>query len=257
MHGNNATLVASATEEAVSDAQLVRAARAGERNALGLLYLRHGEAAWRMACVSTGFSADAEVALIEGFTATLTGLPGEPDSHSFRLSLLSCVRRIALRRVGRCRPAHPPGNRNEADLRAGEPNPVEIVRHIPEVARSALWLTEVEAMTPAETAAILGITREAVSDLVEEGRDHLYRARGPAGAGPTTWSARAAPRTVLLAALPPLPLLGGECQLHWQHRTDQGALPQGPGTPWPRPGVQQRSESEWIVLSNPMPSRST
>lgn len=257
MHGDNATLTASDTEMAVSDAQLVQAARAGDRSALGLLYLRHGEAAWRMACVSSGFSADAEVALIEGFTATLTGLPGEPERHSFRLSLLACVRRIALRRIGRCQPEQPPPDRRETDHRGDPSNPVESLRRIPELIRSTLWLTEVEAMTPAETAAILGVTREAVSDLMEEGRDYLYRGRGPSGPGRTSRSARVTPRAVLLAALPPLPLLGGECQLHWQRRSDHGTDPEGPGTPWRRPGDQQRSSSEWIILSNPMASRST
>src|SRR5215213_652500 len=57
------------------DLSLVAAARAGDRLAFGILYLRHHAAAWRVACVASRFSPDAELAVIEGFTRVFSALP--------------------------------------------------------------------------------------------------------------------------------------------------------------------------------------
>src|SRR6476469_9674600 len=59
------------------DWALMGAARAGDRLAFGLLYLRHHAAAWRVACVASRFSPDAELAVIEGFTRIFSALPEE------------------------------------------------------------------------------------------------------------------------------------------------------------------------------------
>lgn len=194
-HNGSATVPAT-------DADLVREVRAGTRSALGLLYLRHGEAAWRVACISTGFSADAEVALIEGFTEVFVVLPGEPDTRSFRSSLLGCVRQVALHRAGR-RTDDPPVGPDEVDLRTTGSRPVEVLSALPELDRCALWLMEVEAMTPGEASPVLGVAPEVVCRRAEQARVHLGQPR------------QATLRPVLLAALPPLPLLGGECQRHY------------------------------------------
>lgn len=254
-HGDRAAVFAS-------DAELVRQARAGERSAFGLLYLRHCDAAWRIACISSGFSADAEVALIEGFTAVLSALPREPEGSSFGSSLLACVRLAALRRASRCRRVHPPAAPGEVDLRGVEPIAVGALRELPELARSALWLIEVEAMTPTEASAILGVAPEAVSGFAEEAADRLRQACWGAHQASAAPGCRAsverlgpyvrarlpraerlgvtahlkgclscrmrrselvAPQAVLLAALPPLPLLGGECQRHWLRRAARAA----------------------------------
>src|SRR4051794_33130044 len=57
------------------DLTLLESARAGDRLAFGMLYLRHHAAAWRVACVVSRFSPDAELALIEGFTRVFSALP--------------------------------------------------------------------------------------------------------------------------------------------------------------------------------------
>ena len=86
------------------DLTLVGLARAGDRLAFGILYLRHHAAAWRVACVASRFSPDAELAVIEGFTRVFSALPADPeefagDSVSFRPYLLACVRQSALERA--------------------------------------------------------------------------------------------------------------------------------------------------------------
>ena len=86
------------------DLTLVQAARAGDRLAFGVLYLRHHAAAWRVACVASRFSPDAELAVIEGFTRVFSALPAESEDFetggvTFRPYLLACVRQSALDRA--------------------------------------------------------------------------------------------------------------------------------------------------------------
>src|SRR5436853_457315 len=102
---------------AAGDLGLLRAARRGDRLAFGRLYLRHHEAAWRVACVASRFSPDAELAVIEGFTRIFSALPENPEQFtagglSFRPYLLACVRRAA---PDRARPAR----RRSAATRCG------------------------------------------------------------------------------------------------------------------------------------------
>src|SRR2546428_368631 len=144
---------------AATDAGLVGLARAGDRDAFGMLYLRHHSAAWRVACVVAGWSADAEVALIEGFTTVFSALPAELDAAvDFRRSLLACVRQAALDRLAACR-----RRRVEAPAAAAAaiPEPDEVVLSGPEhhLLRSSLltppmrrpappWLPDAEAEPP-------------------------------------------------------------------------------------------------------------
>src|SRR5437764_12681273 len=86
------------------DFTLVEAARRGDRLAFGLLYLRHHAAAWRVACVASRFSPDAELAVIEGFTRLFSALPENPEQFAaagitLRPYLLACVRQAALDRA--------------------------------------------------------------------------------------------------------------------------------------------------------------
>jgi DNA-directed RNA polymerase specialized sigma24 family protein len=172
-------------------------ARDGDRTAFGVLYLRHHAAAWRLASATSSFSDDAELAGLAGFTDVFSALPsrGEP---SFRAHLLTCVRRAALER---CRTRRRGGagswnGRAETDghtVRAA-------LAALPEPRRAALWLTDVEAMTPAEVAAVVGLDPRAVPRMVGQARATVRAA------------CREAPLTS--AASPP-PLLGGECQQHW------------------------------------------
>ncbi|MDQ1515417.1 MAG: hypothetical protein QOE80_1247, partial [Actinomycetota bacterium] len=153
------------------DWALVIAARAGDRLAFGLLYLRHHAAAWRLACISSRFSPDAELAVIEGFTRIFSALPAETEplaagGVSFRPYVLACVRQSALdraRAAGREDTGEePPGAR--AGLGPDGEVVLSTLEHhvahtalaaLPERSRTALWLTDVEGLTPAEVGGIL------------------------------------------------------------------------------------------------------
>ncbi|MGH8998112.1 MAG: RNA polymerase sigma factor, partial [Acidimicrobiia bacterium] len=152
-----------------SDSELVVRARRGDRRAFGTLYLRHHDAAWRVACAASGAGADAEDAVAEGFTKVFAALPRIVDRDlAFRPYLLACVRNAAVDHHRRDRridlrdeiPADIPGEGvpDELFLADLERNLVgEALRSLPERWRTVLWLTEVEGMTPSEVSAVIGI----------------------------------------------------------------------------------------------------
>ena len=267
------------------DLTLVQAARAGDRLAFGVLYLRHHAAAWRIACVTSRFSPDAELAVIEGFTRVFSALPAESEEFewggvTFRPYLLACVRQAALdraRAAGRAEPGsrrhgtgagHSPASPPPPAPLAGLAPDGEVVlssleHHVargalaglPERLRTALWLTDVEAMTPGEVAGILGSSPEAVAGLTEAARSDMRAAQEAAqGRHEVRADCRftidhvgayhvgtldpkkgvlvrshldlcppcrmrlgelANAPATLAAAVPAAPLLGGEAQQHW------------------------------------------
>ncbi|MDQ1505301.1 MAG: hypothetical protein QOD57_3028, partial [Actinomycetota bacterium] len=175
------------------DWALVTAARAGDRLAFGLLYLRHHAAAWRMACVSSRFSPDAELAVIEGFTRIFSALPAETEplasaSVSFRPYVLACVRQSALDRA-RAAGREETGDEAPAALAGlgpdGEVVLSSLEHHVaraalatlPERWRAALWLTDVEALTPAEVGGILLGPTPELAALASDARVRIHSAQ--------------------------------------------------------------------------------
>lgn len=174
---------------AANDLTLVESARAGDRLSFGVLYLRHHAAAWRVACVVSRFSPDAELAVIEGFTRVFSALPRKSEDFAagavmFRPYLLACVRQAALERArsaGRTKdtPAPLAGLAADGDLMLSS-----VEHHVargalatlPERARTALWLSDVEAMTPAEIATIIGGRPLEITALVGRTRSELRAA---------------------------------------------------------------------------------
>ena len=265
------------------DLTLVQAARSGDRLAFGVLYLRHHAAAWRVACVASRFSPDAELALIEGFTRVFSALPAESEEFesggvTFRPYLLACVRQAALNRAraaGRLEPGstrHPSGKSpasppSPAPLTGLTPDGEVVLssmeHHVargalaalPERTRLALWLSDVEAMTPGEVAGILGTDAEVAGALAVEARAEVRTAQDHANgrhevradcrftvdhlgayhAGTLDPKRGVLVRShldvcppcrmrlgelanapaTLAAAVPAAPLLGGEAQHHW------------------------------------------
>jgi DNA-directed RNA polymerase specialized sigma24 family protein len=187
--------------EVAPDAELVARAREGDRVAFGVLYLRHHAAAWRLASATSRFSDDAELAVLAGFTDVFPTLPRTGDP-AFRAHLLTCVRRAALDR-GRTRASAGGDHGNSAGGTAVR----AALAALPEHRRAALWLTDVEAMTPAEVAAVLDLDARAVPRLAREARAAVQ--------------ATCAEATLASAADAP-PLLGGECQRYWlTHRAEE------------------------------------
>jgi RNA polymerase sigma factor (sigma-70 family) len=172
----------------LGDSELVALARQGDRRAFGTLYLRHHDAAWRVACTAAGSSADAEDAVAEGFAKVFAALPRMVDRDlAFRPYLLACVRNAAVDRHRRERKVDLRDDLPEGPVAASEPDEIvledlernlvgEALRSLPERWRTVLWLTEVEGMTPAEVSAVIGIKPNAVAALSYRAREGLREA---------------------------------------------------------------------------------
>ena len=157
----------------VADRKLALRARDGDRLAFGVLYLAHHEVAWRIACATTAFSPDAEIAFVEGFARVFGALPEILDEEfAFRPLLLAAVRTFAVDRLRQTGRMHDPAGL--AGLWAGGPGrPIGVqagsvrdaFRWLPELWRTTLWLTGAEAATPEELAAVVGLEPDAVATI--------------------------------------------------------------------------------------------
>src|SRR5262245_42769352 len=77
--------------------ELLQQAVAGDRDAFEALYLRHHEAAKRLALACTTSVADAEDAVAEAFVRVFAKLPRLAGRHvEFRAYLLAAVRNAAM-----------------------------------------------------------------------------------------------------------------------------------------------------------------
>lgn len=172
----------------LGDSELVLRARQGDRRSFGTLYLRHHDAAWRVACAAAGSPADAEDAVAEGFAKVFAALPRMVDRElAFRPYLLACVRNAAVDRHRRTRKLDLRDEVPERAAAAGEPDEIvlaglernlvgEALRSLPERWRTVLWLTEVEGMTPTEVSSVIGIKPNAVAALSYRAREGLREA---------------------------------------------------------------------------------
>ncbi|HEY3240426.1 MAG TPA: sigma-70 family RNA polymerase sigma factor [Acidimicrobiia bacterium] len=178
----NLTDIAVITEE-----ELLDRARTGDKTAFGALYLRHRDAARKVAAMSATSSADAEDAVAEGFARVFAALPRMAGRDiSFRPYLLTAVRNAATDRLRRerrvdLRDTVPDGpaslTADDVALLGLERNLVgEALQALPSRWRTVLWLTEVEGLSPAEVSRRIGIKPNAVAALAYRARKGLREA---------------------------------------------------------------------------------
>jgi RNA polymerase sigma factor (sigma-70 family) len=171
----------------VSEEELLDRAREGDRSAFGTLYLRHRDAARKVAGMCASSAADAEDAVAEGFARVFAALPRMAGRQiAFRPYLLTCVRNAATDRLRRERRIdlrdqmpETPGTAQADDmaLRGLERNLVgEALQALPARWRTVLWLTEVEGLSPAEVSRRIGIKPNAVAALAYRARKGLREA---------------------------------------------------------------------------------
>lgn len=171
----------------ITEEELLDRAREGDRTAFGALYLRHRDAARKVAAMSSTSAADAEDAVAEGFARVFAALPRMAGREiSFRPYLLTAVRNAATDRLRRERrvdlrdampeePAH--STADDVALLGLERNLVgEALQALPSRWRTVLWLTEVEGLTPAEVSQRIGIKPNAVAALAYRARKGLREA---------------------------------------------------------------------------------
>jgi RNA polymerase sigma factor (sigma-70 family) len=171
----------------VSEEELLDRAREGDRSAFGTLYLRHRDAARKVAGMCASSAADAEDAVAEGFARVFAALPRMAGRQiAFRPYLLTCVRNAATDRLRRERRIdlreqmpETPGSAQADDmaLLGLERNLVgEALQALPARWRTVLWLTEVEGLSPAEVSRRIGIKPNAVAALAYRARKGLREA---------------------------------------------------------------------------------
>jgi RNA polymerase sigma factor (sigma-70 family) len=171
----------------ISEEELLERAREGDKTAFGALYLRHRDAARKVAGMCATSSADAEDAVAEGFARVFAALPRMAGRDiSFRPYLLTAVRNAATDRLRRerrvdLRDTVPDGpgslTADDVALLGLERNLVgEALQALPSRWRTVLWLTEVEGLSPAEVSRRIGIKPNAVAALAYRARKGLREA---------------------------------------------------------------------------------
>ncbi|HWS59103.1 MAG TPA: sigma-70 family RNA polymerase sigma factor, partial [Actinotalea sp.] len=174
-----------------SDAELITAVRSGEAAAFGVLYERHAGAARTVARQYSNSAADSEDAVSEAFSRVFAAVQGGggPDV-AFRAYLFTVIRRVALDRAEAGRRTEPTDDVGTFEAAAGtaesteEPTIAGFERGIvsqaysslPERWQAVLWYTEVEGLSAAEIAPVLGLTANGVAALAYRAREGLRQA---------------------------------------------------------------------------------
>ena len=173
------------------DAELISSARSGDTAAIGALYERHAGAAWVVARQYSDSPTDADDVVADAFTAVFGAIQrGKGPESAFRAYLFTVVRRVAGLRREKNRRVQPTddiavleagtalaGTAEEPALAGFERGVVARAFHsLPERWQAVLWHTEVEGLTPAEIAPILGLTANGVAALAYRAREGLRQA---------------------------------------------------------------------------------
>src|SRR4051812_42217742 len=172
----------------MGDAELIASARSGDAAAVGALYERHAGAAWVVARQYTNSPADADDVVSDAFAAVFGALQrGKGPEVAFRAYLFTVVRRTASVRRDKDRRVQPTDDvavlergtamaptAEDPALAGFERGVVARAFHsLPERWQAVLWHTEVENLTPAEIAPILGLTANGVAALSYRAREGL------------------------------------------------------------------------------------
>jgi RNA polymerase sigma-70 factor (ECF subfamily) len=159
---------------------LVRAARAGNRDAFGLLVERSWDRLVRMARSVVG-ELEAEDAVQDGLVAAWGRLAGLADPDRFDAWVSRIVFRRCLRSARRQRGRVAIEAVPEVGVRSDPTASVSVSQLLARLAprqRAVLHLTVVEGMTDAEIAPLLGITPASVRAHRRRARRHQSHGRG-------------------------------------------------------------------------------
>lgn len=187
MNGNSTRLWAEET----CDAELILGVREGDNEALGLLYLRHGGAARRVASMYSPRPSDIDDIVSESFEKVFAALRnGAGPTETFRSYLFTVVRRVGLvmiradRRVQACEDMTVHDNEagyaesgSEAAMAGFERSTaVDAFRTLPERWQRVIWYLEVEKKKPADIAGEFGLSPNGVAALAHRAREALREA---------------------------------------------------------------------------------
>lgn len=168
----------------VEELRNVELARGGDHDAFVVLYRTHAPLAWRLALALTADGDLAAEAVAEAFARALVALPAGTarSATPFRVLLLATTRHTVLdaRAIADATTPAPlvrtlPDPRptpladlvvDEAELaRRRTAEVLHAFHRLPERWRTALWLSAVEGLDPAEVGAVVGVEPEAAREL--------------------------------------------------------------------------------------------
>jgi len=179
----------TATTSEPSDAELITAVRAGDREAYGALWGRH-EAAARNLARQIAKSSDVDELVSESFYRVLRALDGGggPDG-AFRPYLLSTLRRVNIdtgrgyyQRVSltdddTALEGEPGESAADITIEQGEQSAAWLAwASLPDSSRTLLWHLLVEEETPAAIAPLIGTTPNGVSSRAVRAKERLRQA---------------------------------------------------------------------------------
>jgi RNA polymerase sigma-70 factor, ECF subfamily len=168
----------------VDDAQLVRAAQAGDADAFEVLVRRHQERVFRVALRMLGDPVDAEDATQDTLIQAWLGLPGFRGRTAFstwlyRIVVNRCLNLLAARRpafeiveVSMAAVGEPA---EEAQMRERLAAVVAAIVALPGEQRAALVLRELEGLSYEDIATVLGVSVAAVKGRLHRARGELAR----------------------------------------------------------------------------------
>ena len=163
------------------DLELIELVRAGDEHAYAQLWSRHYPAALT-AARNISFSHDPEDLVQESFAAILQALRnGNGPTQGFRPYMYATIRSVSQNWSNKSAPTsdiddHVDSLYELSDLSEDSANrglTVNAFAALPEEWRTVLWYTEVEGMTPAEVAPLLGMTAKSVAALSFRARNGL------------------------------------------------------------------------------------
>jgi RNA polymerase sigma-70 factor, ECF subfamily len=167
------------SEAPEEDAEIVKAARNGDRNAFGRLYDRHARMVHGILLTKVPF-ADVDDLVHDTFVKALRKLSTLRDNGSFGPWLAAIARNLANDHYRRRAPETPLEEEFAAAEAGASPEPavsgasvLEAIRNLPESYREPLILRLVEGMTGPEIAARTGLTPGSVRVNLHRGMQHL------------------------------------------------------------------------------------
>ena len=170
-----------------SDAELIAAARLGDRAGFAELFRRHSQAGLRVARLYARTSMPAEDLVAESFAKVFATVQrGGGPNVGFRAYLYTVIRRVAMdtsaktsletltddfTAVENSTLNHSPVGNEFGDGLIGD-----AFLSLPERWQTVLWYIDVEGMAPGEVAPLLGLTANGTSALVYRAREALRAA---------------------------------------------------------------------------------
>ncbi|GAB3296728.1 sigma-70 family RNA polymerase sigma factor [Epidermidibacterium keratini] len=178
---------AARSADQVADAELITAARGGDRAAYAVLYERHRAAAYQLARQLVRNTSEADDIVSETFAKIFTTLiNGQGPDAAFRSYLLTSVRNTFYDMVRRGKKLTYTDDLERHDEGVPFEDPAvqtldsqfaaRAFSRLPERWQIVLWHTEIEGESPAEVAPILGMTANGVAALAYRAREGLRQA---------------------------------------------------------------------------------